>query len=79
VGDLEAKDYSVTLITCKISSLGHSLLVCHTDPSRNSVPKSAIHHIQCSSRDCYFYLFFNILLGSQETGSPGNQRSLEAR
>ena len=33
VSDLEAKGYSATLITCEISSLGHSLPVCHKDIS----------------------------------------------
>jgi len=31
LGDLEAKGYSASLVTCEISSLGHSLPVCLKD------------------------------------------------
>ena len=44
LGDLEAKGYSASLVTCEISSLGHSLPVCLKDIQElfPSVPRSSI-------------------------------------
>jgi len=45
LGCLEAKGYSASLVTCEISSLGHSLPVCLKDIQElfPSVPHSSIH------------------------------------
>ena len=60
LGDLEAKGYSASLVTCEISSLGHSLPVCH--PRTLSISPSLLHpcHVQCCDKNRHLYLLLDI-------------------
>ena len=69
VSNLKVKGYLATLITCDISSLGHSLPVCCKTIQKlfPSVTRSRYScHVRRSSEDCYLYLIHNIC-GSQRT------------
>ena len=68
VSDLEAKGYSATLITCEISSLGHSLPVCHKDIQKvfPSIARSTIRAMFDAAAKIAISTSFAIFLARKE-------------